>query len=152
MAKSKSVPEISEVPTSSELTKAFVEAIELTRPVAKKTIATRKKNTPWTPKDGSPRLKLKRKMYHHDLLIDSERVSNEEIDLLNKIKPGVYCDGWVRVIRRKDRGINIDYSVKTSHKLKLVTEFNITSFSGLLQRCIEEAKNPQKLEAEEVED
>jgi hypothetical protein len=137
----------------SELTKAFVEAIELTRPEAKKTISTRVQNTPWTPKDGSSKLKLKRKMYQHGLLIDALRVTNEEITLLNKLKPGVYMNGWVKVIRRKDRGIDIDYPIKTaSQRLRLINEHGVINFRTLLEKIVDEAKNPKKLESEEVED
>ena len=126
----------------NELAKALVQAIEITKPVAKKTTTTRKKGTPWTPKDGSPKLKLKRKSYHHGLLMEN-RLSNDEISLLNKIKPGTYCDGWVQVIKRKDKGINIDYPIKTSsQRLKLVNQFGIRNFKELLERIIDEQSNP----------
>ena len=133
-------------PTDAQqaLADAFVNAIERTRPPEKKTVANRKRNSPWSPKDGSPQLKLKRAMYQHGVPIDGV-VSNEEIDLLNKIKPGVYCEGFVRVTLRKDRGLDVDYPVKTaSQRLKLVNRFGIRSLTELLQRIIDEKENPTK--------
>ena len=134
--------EISEA--QQALADAFVNAIERTRPPEKKTVATRKKLTPWTPTDGSPKLKMKRKFYHHGIPL-GENVSNEEITLLNQVKPGHYCEGYVRVTLRKDRGIDIDHPVRTaSQRLKLVNQYGIRSFSELLQRCIDEKNNPTK--------
>ena len=137
---------------STELAQALVEAINITKPKEKKTISNRAVNTPWTPKDGSAKIKLKRKMYHHGLKLDEKRLSNEEVDLLNKIKPGTYCDGWVKVYRRKDRGLDIDYPVKTaSQRLKLITTYGIASFKGMLENLILQGNQPKKAESEEVE-
>lgn len=141
-------------PTEAQqaLADAFVSAIERTRPPEKKTIANRKRQTPWTPKDGSPKLKMKRVFYHHGLPL-GENVSNEEIALLNQIKPGHYCDGFVRVTLRKDRGIDIDHPVRTaSQRLKLVNTYGIRSFSELLQRCIDEKANPKRYRTPEDAD
>lgn len=138
---SESAPVVGIDALASALTIALKEA----KGVEKKTVATRKRNTPWTPKDGSPKLKLKRQMFHHGVGINPRRVSNEEIELLNKVKPGNYCDGFVRVTLRKDRGIDIDYPVKTaSQRLKLVNQFGIRNFPELLQRIIDEAADPKK--------
>jgi hypothetical protein len=138
---------------SSELAQALVEAINITKPEAKRTISTRKKNTPWTPKDGSPKLKLKRKSHLHGILQVESRLSNEEIDLLNKVKPGVYCDGYVKVLRRKDRGIDIDYPVRTaSQRLRLINDYGIVSFKTLLEHLVTEGVNPKKVETEEVDE
>jgi hypothetical protein len=134
------------------LADAFVSAIERTRPKEKKTVFTRKKGTPWTPKNGDPQLKLKRKMYQHGILLDG-KLSNEEIDLLNKVKPGVYCDGWVKVNVRKDRGLDIDYAVRTNaQRLKLINQFGVRSFSELLTRLIDEKANPSKYRRPEDND
>lgn len=136
--------------THSELANALVQAIEAAKPPAKKNPFNRTKRTPWTPKDASPKLKLKRKVYHHGVLVDAERANNEEIDLMNKIRPGSYCDGFVQVIRRRDKGLNIDYSIKTaSQKLRLVNQFGIRNFKELLEYLIDEASRPKKTEYEQ---
>lgn len=126
------------------LVEAFVTAVERTKAPEKKNEFNRKGRTPWSPPDGVPRLKLRRKMYQHGLLIDN-KVTNEDIALLNQIKPGRYCDGNVHVNLRKDKGLDITYQVRTaSQRLKLVNNYGITSFTGLLQRIIDEKTNPDK--------
>lgn len=132
-------------------------AIEVARPIPKKNIHTRAKNTPWTTKDEDgkavPKLKLKRKFYQHNIPVDEKIMSNTEIDLANRLKPGQYCDNFVVVKRRQDKGINITYPVKTaSQRLKLMNEFGIRSLAELLQTCIAESKAPKKVELEDLED
>lgn len=141
------------VPDASlQLIQALVQAIQQTKPVEKKNAINRKPGTPWTPKDGSPKLKLKRKMFQHGLLIDSDMESNETVDLLNRLKPGRFLDGWVSVTRRRDKGIDITYPIRSSsQRLKLSSTFGITSFKGLLERCVEEADNPIKYTVKDEE-
>lgn len=145
MARPKATDSTPETTTSQvDLVKAFVEALNATKAPTKKTFASRKANTPWTPKDGEPQLKLKRKIYHHGLLLE-DKISNAEINLMNQIKPGVYCDGFVKVNRRRDKGIDIDYPIKTaSHRLKLINQFGIRSFEELLQTIVTEGNLPKK--------
>lgn len=152
MAKTKKI-EDSQAPTptvpvetsADALVKALVQAINITKPKEKKTAASRVPASPWDPKDGSKKLKLKRKMYQHSILIDPDFEDNETIDLMNRLKVGRFCEGWVKVYRRKDHGIDIDYPVKTaSQRLKLFRYAN--SFKSLLQRCIEEAANPKPVD------
>jgi hypothetical protein len=151
MAKTKTAPETKPEPSAgvSELAQALITAIEITKPKGKVKPHERKKNTPWTPKNGAPRLKLKRRMYHHGLEI-RDRVSNEEIALLNQIRPGLYLNNWVKVVRRRDKGIDIDYPVKTAgQRLKLVNEFGVRNFTELLQRIVEEGLNPKQFKPED---
>jgi hypothetical protein len=129
----------------SELASALVQAIQATQPPRKETAANRKPKTPWTPKDGSPKLKLKRKMHQHGMPIDADILTNEQIALINQLKPGTYMNGNVRVVRRRDKGLDIDYPIKTAaQRLKLVNQFGITSFDSLIQRCLDEAADPIK--------
>lgn len=133
------------VVSTDALAEALVKAINLAKPKEKKTAANRVPNTPWTPKDGSPKLKLKRRVHQHGLLLDPDFLTNEQIALFNKLRPGLFLDGHVRVTRRKDRGVDISYPVKTAaQRLRLVNQFGIRSIDELLQRCITEAENPQK--------
>lgn len=161
MAKEKTVKETPEVAEQSvgiaELAKALSQALAMNQPTQKKTIVTRKKGTPWTPPEGVARIKPKRKMYHHSMLVADPsdpltytRLSNDEIDLLNQIKLGTYCNGWVKVYRRKDKGVDIDYPIRTAaQRLKLVNEFGIRNFKELLQVIVTEGNAPKKTEADE---
>lgn len=131
---------------TSELAQALIQAINQTKPPEKKNAFNRKANTPWMPKDGK-KLKLKRKTYHHSMLLDEDILSNDEIDALNKIRPGRYCDGTVVIYRRRDRGIDIDYPVKTaSQRLRLINQFGIRNLKELCEYCINEALAPKKPE------
>ncbi len=136
----------------SALANAFITAIESTRPIVKKTVSDRVEKTAWSPRDGSPVVKLRRKMFQHGIPIRG-KVSNEERTLLNKVRQGIYCDGFVHVKLRKDRGLDIQYAVKTaSQRLKLMNSYGITTFSGLLQRLIDEHASPVEYQHEKLED
>ncbi len=125
---------------------AVAQAIEASRP-QKKTIFTRVKGTPWTPKDGSPKAKFKRKAYQHSLPLDEKFMSNEEITLFNQLRPGTYCDGLIRVTKRRDKGMDLTYPVKTnSQRLKLVAEYGLTNLTQIMNKCILEASQPRKSE------
>ena len=143
----------SDTQAQQTLAQALITAIEATRPPVKKTVFSRKKGSPWDPKDGSKKPKLKRKMFQHGIEIAVEQVSSEEIELLNKVKPGIYCHAFVRVNKRKDRGLDIDYPVKTSsQRLRLINEFGIRSLSELCNRIIDEQNNPTSYKSEVDED
>lgn len=130
---------------ASELASALIAAIESTKAPTKKTASSRTPKTPWTPKDGSPKLKAKRRFFQHSLLVDPDMSTNEEIDLMNRVRPGTFLDGTVRIVRRRDKGIDIDYSIKTAaQRLRLVNQFGIRNFKELLERCILEAENPKQ--------
>jgi hypothetical protein len=121
------------------LASALVNAIEAARP-QKKNVANRTRKTPWTPKDGSPKLKLKRKVYQHGLEVSDKFSTNEEIELMNKLKPGVYCDGHVKVRQRRDKALDIDYPIKTNaQRLKLVSTYGVRNFKELLELLVGEA-------------
>lgn len=129
----------------ADLAAALVQAINSTKAPVKKTAVTRVPRTPWTNRDGTPKSKLKRKMYQHGILIDQDMVTSAQIDLLNQLRPGRFLEGHVVVTRRRDRGVDFDYPVKTSsQRLKLVNQFGIRDLNELLQRCIEEAEHPEK--------
>lgn len=133
----------------SDLAAALIQAINATKPPEKKTPFNRKKGGPWEPKDGSAKPRLRRAMFQHGVELNETNLSSQEITLLNKVKAGSYCSGFVRVIKRKDRGIDIDYPVRTaSQRLKMVNQFGLTSFVGLLERLIEEASKPEQYKSD----
>lgn len=135
-------PVVEEQVGATALAQALVAAINATKAPEKKNAFNRKVNTPWTPKDGSPKLKLERKMYQHGILIDPDMCTNKRIELLNKVQPGLYFDGFVKVHKRRDFGIDIDYPIKTpAQRLRLVNQFGIRNFDELLEQCIEQKKN-----------
>ena len=130
----------------SDLAAALVQAIETTRPPQKKTPFNRPK--PWELK----RNKLKRAWYQHGLEISPRQVSPEAIDLMNLVKPGVYVNGLVRVVKNRDRSYNITWPVATSaQRLRVMNEAG-SSFEAILQRCIDEFNNPKQFKGPEDDD
>lgn len=150
-------PQVASGNPQADLVSALIQALNATKPEVKKTVVTRKIGSPWHPKDGSPRLKLKRKTYQHGILLNDpqglDRLTNEQIDLFNKIRPGVYCDGVVKVTRRRDRGIDITYPIRTaSQRLRLVNQFGIRDLTDLLKRVYDEGENPANYKKSEVDE
>jgi hypothetical protein len=141
------------VSSHQDLANALITAIEATRPPAKKTPFNRPRNGPWEPKDGTKKGKLKRKMFHHGQELGESTLSPREIELLNKVKSGSFCGGFIKVIKRKDRSLDIDYPIKTaSQRLKLVNAFGIRTFAELLERLIDEADNRLKYKTADEDD
>jgi hypothetical protein len=131
---------------------ATTAAINASKPIEKKSIITYKGDTPWH-KAGEAHVKAKRKYYIHSLLIDPDFHSNEEITLLNKVRPGRYLDGFVTVERRRDKGINVQWPIKTpDQKMRLASTYGIITLTQLLQHCIDEAAAPKRDFMEDVDE
>jgi hypothetical protein len=145
--------EDSKTTSAQDLVQALVQAIQLTKPAEKKNAINRKPGDPWQPKDGSKKLKLKRKIYQHGIPIDPDLCDNETIDALNRLRPGRYMEGFVKVYKRKDQGIEIEYPIKTaSQKIKLVSTYGVRSLKDFCDRCIAEHNDPAKFTKLEDED
>lgn len=134
------------------LANALIQAIEATRPPSKKTVSNRKRFASQPHLQG-PKLKLKRTIMQHGIEIDPVYETNEVIELLNKIKPGKYCQGHIHVIKRKDGAYDISYPVRTAaQRLKIVNQFHITDFKSLLNRLVDERNDPTKYRRPDDED
>lgn len=118
----------------SDLATALITAINATKPPEKKTPFNRKRTIPL------PTVRPKRTYFQHGIEVDCNLLTNEDIELLNKLRPGSYFGGHVKVIKRKDGGIDVDYPIRTAaQRLKLVNNWGVTSFTVLLQKLIAEA-------------
>jgi hypothetical protein len=136
-----------------ELANALITAIESTKAPAKKTSFNRTKKGPWEAKEGKVKPKLRRGMYQHGIELTEGNLHPQEIELLNQVKAGTFCQGFVKVIKRKDRSLDIDYPVKTaSQRLRLVNTFGVRNFSELLQRLVDEANDPRKFKGPDDDD
>lgn len=134
----------------ADLAAALTQALENAKGPQKKTPFNRPRLGPYESKDGTPKPKLRRAMYHHGVDLSELTLTPEDINLLNKLRAGVYCGGHVRVIKRRDRGIDIEYPVRTAaQRLKLSSQFGITSFTELLKRLNDEAAHPEKYKKSE---
>lgn len=125
----------------SDLAAALVHAINLTKPKAKKQpgVDYDPKN-PWAPKLGEARSKLKRKAFIHGIA-QGDQWANSTIDLFNQIRPGTYVNGLVKITRRRDKGINLDWAFKSpEQRLRVLMAGGFTHIDQLLQACLTEAK------------
>lgn len=133
--------------TASDLAHALTQAIEAAKPPAKKSIFNRKAQTPWTPKEGEVKLKLKRKVFQHSIPILDKFLTNEQIAALNKLRPGNYFDNYVKVTRRHDKGIDITYPIKNAQqRMQLTARTGARTFTELIHKINEEAAKPRKSE------
>lgn len=133
----------------ADLAAALTQALEATKPKEKKTPFNRPRLGPYEAKDGKPKPKLKKQMYHHGQPLQEYTLTPEEIELLNKVKAGSFCGGHVRVIKRKDRSLDIDYPIRTaSQRLKLLNAFGIRNLKELCERLIAEAADPKQFKSD----
>lgn len=143
MKKQKIADNAPEAASQTDLAQALTEAIKAAQPFRPKTILERTPQTPWSPPPGVPRAELRRPCYQHGNLIESQTVTNEEIELLNRLKPGTYCDGRVKVRPRRDGGLTIDYPVRTASQRIAMLAYG-RSFKELLERIIDEQQHPER--------
>ena len=129
-----------------ELAKALALAIESTRPPQKKTPFNRVK--PWEEKKAP----FKRTWYQHGMEITPRQVSAAAIDLMNKVKPGNYVNGLIRVIKNKDRSYNITWPVATAAQRMRVIQDAGPTIEAILQRCIDEKNDPRQFKGPEDDD
>lgn len=84
-------------------------------------------------------------MQHGGIELNPLNYCNETLELLNKVKPGVYVNGLVRVTKRKDRSYDITWPVRTNaQRLKVLEAAQANSFEDILRRCIAEYEDPKK--------
>lgn len=136
-----------------DLVNALVTAITLTKPIEKKTTINRVRHNPYYPPAGTPRLKLKKLWYQNGNEIDVEQLYNEDIDELNKMKAGRYMAGHLRIVKRKDGGMGIEYPIRTAaQRLKLQNQFHISNFTDLVKRINAERADPTKYRPADEDD
>lgn len=95
--------------------------------------------TPWNPEGKRNRVPLTRPAYQHGQLINPLNMTEEEISLVNQIKPGRYYDRKIEVYRTVDGGINFTYMLgNTANKIEFWSKF--PSLVSLLTYIIDERK------------
>jgi hypothetical protein len=136
----------------ADLAQALMLLMNQMRP-QKKTIADRVPGGPFAAPPGKVKLKLKRKMYLHNVPIDDEVLTNAEIEAFNQLRPGKYFNGLVDVSRRRDRGINIEWPFKGSaNQMRLQSETRYTDLADLLGKMVAEGSKPKTAETLLAED
>lgn len=124
---------------------ALINAIQASQPKSKVHAYQRKKVCRSCGKEHKNNIPLKRVWYQHGAFeLTKETFCNDVIELLNQVRPGAYCKGLVRVVRRKDRAYDITWPVATiAQRLRVTNEAGDT-FEKILRRCIAEYNDPSK--------
>lgn len=124
---------------------ALIAAIRAGQPKQKVNAYQRKKVCRSCGQEHKHNTPLKRVWYQHGAFeLTKLDFCNDVIELMNQVKPGVYCKGLVRVNKRKDRAYDITWNVSTvAQRLRVTNEAGDT-FAKILQRCIDEANDPAR--------
>ena len=124
---------------------ALIEAIRAGQPKQKIHAYQRKKICKECGREHKHNTPLKRVWYQHGAFeLTKTSFCNDTIELLNQVKPGVYCKGLIRVNKRKDRAYDITWPVATVAQRLRVTNEAGTTFNLILQRLIDEANDPKR--------
>ena len=112
-------------------------------PVKQVNRANRVPKTPWNPEGKKVRATLRCRMTQNDTRIGESRLSEEEINLFNQLKPGKYQGGnWVVTATNKDgvETLNLYIPNKTmSDRYKMKGIAGTRGLAGILDVIIAEA-------------
>lgn len=131
-----------------ELAQAIKMVVEETAPVKQVHISQYRPKSPWNPagKRQHERPHLRGEFLQNGQRMIEDRLSEKEIELLNKIRPGRYINRKVEVIERQSNGevtVEIRYNNQTAdQRSELKNEAR--NLTEMLQRIVDEAKPEKK--------
>jgi hypothetical protein len=148
-----------EVSVGTEALKDLTSAVKTlaeTQALGKKTpLHQVKVVTPWDPtgvrKQPAKRLKAPA-VFQNGARLNPIMLSNEEMDLINQLKPGRYAKRRIEVVRRRDKSIDIRYPNRTIEQrleLKGVAR-NLTELLKVI--LIEQEAAEKRRKAGEIDD
>jgi hypothetical protein len=131
-----------------DLAQAIKLAVEETAPVKQVHVSQYRGKTPWNPtgKKAHERPKLRGEFYQNGQRMFEDRLTEQEIGLLNKIRPGRYVNRKVEVIERQSNGeiaVEIRYSNATPD-LRSELKNECRNLVEMLERIIAENKSATK--------
>jgi hypothetical protein len=146
--------EVIDTGTLRDLIGSMKDLAESTRKERKISVAEASKATPWNP-SGKPRtVKLKPPaVYQNGARLNPVMLSDEEVTLLNQLKPGVFNHKkWV-VRKRRDKSLDIQYPNKTI-EARMELKGEAGNLSGMLRKILTEyeAQQERKKRGEFIED
>jgi hypothetical protein len=134
---------IVEVSDIALLAKAITDAVTEASPVKQVHISKYKAITPWNPTGALRRPAMNAKFLDNGSEIPDWKVTDEDIALLNQLKPGRYLDRKLEVIERNDNGgartVEIRYSNKNVGQRMEMKNYG-RNFTELLQNIVTEQK------------
>jgi hypothetical protein len=123
---------------ASELAAAFREALQSVQPEPVIDISNRIPRSPWDAPVGQKKSVLTRKVSLNGHDPNPRQLHSEEIDLINQLREGVFCNGQVTVttIRRgRDAVTSVKYPSSTPDK-RMNFGMNL---KAMLAACVREA-------------
>lgn len=124
-----------------KLANAITNAVAEAGPVKQIHISRYTAKTPWNPTGSKQRPKMRCRFFQNGFEIREAFVTDEDIDRLNKIRPGRYLNRKVEVIQRNEHGnesMELRYSNATiEQRMELKNEAR--SLSEMLKRIVSEA-------------
>lgn len=131
-----------------ELAVALKEAIQETAPVVQEHISRYRGATPFNPSGAQEheRPQLRGTFLQNGSKMSMPFLSDNEINLLNQLKPGRFIGRKVEVVERVENGevtVEIRYSNGTNEQ-RLEMKNEVRNLAELLERCIAEAGKPAK--------
>jgi hypothetical protein len=123
---------------------ALVESIQAMTPKRKVLFSELKPKSPFNPK-GVRHRKLARTVLQNGNRLNVKQLFDEEIRLLNELRPGIYVNKKVSVHLIEGTEGNVDtllinYKNKT-HDDRLAMKEEVRSFVALLRRIVDESKD-----------
>ena len=129
-----------------ELASAITNAVAEAGPIKQVPISRYLAKTPWNPTGSKQRPKLRATFLQNGYEIREAFVTDEQIHLLNQIKPGRYINRKVEVVERNEHGnhsIELRYNNKSiEDRMELKTEAR--NLTEMLQRIVNEQKPDKK--------
>lgn len=84
---------------------------------------------------------LARKFFQNGIMLDREQLSKDAIEMLNVLKPGMYCDGTFRVVPTQDgtklSALDIRYDNKSIDE-RMNLKANYPTFEHMLAAMLKE--------------
>jgi hypothetical protein len=115
-----------------------------------------KVKTPWNPSGELRKVKLKhKKFYQNGAEVNTDLMTDDEIALVNQLKPGRYNKRKWEVVKRKDKSLDVRYPNKTlQQRWQLKAE--ASNFSAIIQKILleqeEQAARKKRGEADPDDD
>lgn len=128
-----------DTPTQGQLAKAIQGLID-SAPVKRVPFAKFKTHSPFNP-TGNKKRKLSRRCYQNGFPMDIRKLHDEEISLLNQLRPGRFIKGLVTVREILNGGntdLHIYYANQTIDQ-RMANKQEWRNLGELLKRCLDES-------------
>jgi hypothetical protein len=95
-----------------------------------------KYRTPWNPTGEIRKVKLKaKKFYQNGAEVNPDMMSDEEVTLVNQLKPGRYNKRKWEVVKRRDKSLDLRYPNRTLQQ-RWAMQQEGGGFSGILKKIL----------------